>query len=210
MDVLSYGYKKPQDGDTGDVFFPAIEDNIQRVNDHTHDGVNSAFIASQSPSATINLFSPAGTGAVVDQNNPYFGESFLFSQGADQVAIGFLKIFNKFQQISISQGSVLFPYYCVNSTQSIKFQLTTKLIKRGSAISSAANINTSSLEVLLDSPSDEIRPLSLPFTDTSGKINSLAIENGDSLFFELKRITPTATEAAEDVIFKRDLIEVLI
>ena len=41
MIVLSNGYKLPETGDFGDVWFPALEDNIQRVNDHTHDGVDS-------------------------------------------------------------------------------------------------------------------------------------------------------------------------
>lgn len=41
MQVLSKGYKKPQDPDTGDIFFPALEENWQRVNDHNHNGSNS-------------------------------------------------------------------------------------------------------------------------------------------------------------------------
>lgn len=45
MITLSYGYKKPQNPDTGDIFFPALEDNWQRVNDHNHDGSNSAPLA---------------------------------------------------------------------------------------------------------------------------------------------------------------------
>lgn len=44
MITLSYGYKQPQNGDTGAVWFPALNFDIQRLNDHTHDGVNSAFI----------------------------------------------------------------------------------------------------------------------------------------------------------------------
>lgn len=210
MEILSYGYKKPVNGDTGDVFFPALEENIQKQNDHTHDGVNSAFIASQSPSAMINLYSPAARGAVTDQANPYFGRSFVFSQGAEQVAIGFLKIFNKYTKMSISQGILIIPFYCDNITQSIKFQLTTKLIKDGAAVSSSININSDSLEVLLDSPANQLRLLKIPFTSLTGKINLLAIENGDSLFFELKRVFPTAAEAADDVIIKSDFIEVLI
>ena len=39
--TLSNGYKKPETGDLGTSFFPDLEDNIQRVNDHTHNGVNS-------------------------------------------------------------------------------------------------------------------------------------------------------------------------
>ena len=42
--TLSNGYIKPEDGDTGAVWFDALEDNIQRVNDHNHDGSNSEIV----------------------------------------------------------------------------------------------------------------------------------------------------------------------
>jgi hypothetical protein len=41
---LSKGYILPQTGDKGDVFFPALEFDIQRLNDHNHNGVNSEKI----------------------------------------------------------------------------------------------------------------------------------------------------------------------
>lgn len=41
MQTLSNGYKLPQDGDLGDVWFDALEDNITRVNDHSHNGADS-------------------------------------------------------------------------------------------------------------------------------------------------------------------------
>lgn len=42
MQTLTYGYKKPGAGDGGAVFYPALEFNIQRLNDHTHNGSNSS------------------------------------------------------------------------------------------------------------------------------------------------------------------------
>lgn len=42
MITLTYGFKQPQTGDKGSVFFPALEDNIEALNDHTHNGTNSA------------------------------------------------------------------------------------------------------------------------------------------------------------------------
>lgn len=45
MQTLSYGFKKPQNDDTGDVFWPALSANWQLVNDHTHDGVNTPLVA---------------------------------------------------------------------------------------------------------------------------------------------------------------------
>lgn len=46
IEVLSYGYEKPSDPTFGDVFWPALERNIQQLNDHNHNGTNSAPIAS--------------------------------------------------------------------------------------------------------------------------------------------------------------------
>lgn len=48
MQTLSYGYQKPQTGDKGTPLFTALEQNIQRVNDHNHDGVNSPPLTAQS------------------------------------------------------------------------------------------------------------------------------------------------------------------
>lgn len=58
--TLSYGYIQPQNGDKGSIWFPALNDNIQQLNDHTHDGVTSALIAATSIAAgTVNI--PAGS-----------------------------------------------------------------------------------------------------------------------------------------------------
>jgi len=48
MLTLTYGYKKPQTGDRGVPFFTAMEDNIQRLNDHTHNGSDAALLSAQS------------------------------------------------------------------------------------------------------------------------------------------------------------------
>lgn len=48
MQTLSNGYLLPDSGDRGNVFFPALEDNIQRVNDHTHNGSNSEKLTPES------------------------------------------------------------------------------------------------------------------------------------------------------------------
>lgn len=59
MITLSYGYLKPETGDKGSAFFPALEQDIQQLNDHTHNGVNSAFIASGNVTATTQALSAA-------------------------------------------------------------------------------------------------------------------------------------------------------
>lgn len=45
MQTLSYGYKKPEPSDTGDVFYPAMAANMDTVNNHTHNGSDAAPIA---------------------------------------------------------------------------------------------------------------------------------------------------------------------
>jgi hypothetical protein len=46
MQTLTKGYKKPQNGvDAGSVWFPAMEGNIQQLNDHTHNLTDGAQLA---------------------------------------------------------------------------------------------------------------------------------------------------------------------
>ena len=60
MQTLSNGYKKPESGDRGSVFFPALEDNIQRLNDHTHNGSNSDRLGATSLIAATSTILAAG------------------------------------------------------------------------------------------------------------------------------------------------------
>ncbi len=48
MLTLTYGYKKPEDTDWGSIFWDALAYDIQRLNDHSHDGSNSASISAGS------------------------------------------------------------------------------------------------------------------------------------------------------------------
>lgn len=52
VNILSYLFKKPQTGDKGSVFWPALEEDIQKMNDHTHNGSNSSRLVGSSISAT--------------------------------------------------------------------------------------------------------------------------------------------------------------
>lgn len=68
MIILSKGYKKPETGDFGDVWFPALEDNIDLQNSHDHDGIDGEKISG------INLLSSTLTvssGSFADQGNGY-------------------------------------------------------------------------------------------------------------------------------------------
>jgi hypothetical protein len=59
MQTLAYGYKLPEDGDKGSVFWDALEDDITQLNDHTHNGSNSALLTSTSVTATTQSISSA-------------------------------------------------------------------------------------------------------------------------------------------------------
>lgn len=63
MQTLSYGYKKPQTGDKGTPLFQALEQNIQRVNDHNHDGQNSPPLTAQSIQGIQDTISAANWAA---------------------------------------------------------------------------------------------------------------------------------------------------
>lgn len=67
MIVLSNGYKLPEIGDFGDVWFPALEDNIQRVNDHTHDGNDSAKLPGTSIEAIVQTVNAGDFSASGDE-----------------------------------------------------------------------------------------------------------------------------------------------
>lgn len=55
MQTLSYGYKLPENADHGSVFFPAAAFDIQRLNDHTHNGTNSALLTAAASSAASQV-----------------------------------------------------------------------------------------------------------------------------------------------------------
>lgn len=69
MIVLSNGYKLPETGDFGDVWFPSLEDNITRVNSHNHDGTNSEKLTSANISA---VYQTELSASFIDQGGGVF------------------------------------------------------------------------------------------------------------------------------------------
>lgn len=65
MLTLSKGFKKPQDGDKGSVFWDALEDDIQQLNDHTHNGANSSKLETSAVTAKIQEIT-ASWGSISD------------------------------------------------------------------------------------------------------------------------------------------------
>lgn len=55
--TLSNNFVKPATGDRGSVWFVALEGNIQKLNDHTHDGSNSERLTSKSVTKVTDTIS---------------------------------------------------------------------------------------------------------------------------------------------------------
>lgn len=80
MTTLSMGYLKPANGDTGDVFFPAMATNIQQLNDHTHDGVTSKLLSSLSQSIVSGSWAAAPIGGGVYRQTITVPAGYSFDQ----------------------------------------------------------------------------------------------------------------------------------
>lgn len=116
MQTLFYGYKKPEDGDRGSVFWDALSENVQKTNDHTHNGSNSAKIAAYNTERTqvtvsTGSFSVQGDGwyrSLVTITNWVYhtaGIKFLMSGGdfANQ------QFFPKYERVSASSFYLYMP-----------------------------------------------------------------------------------------------------
>ena len=108
--TLSYGYVKPQAGDRGTTaFFTPMEQNIQRLNDHTHDGTNSAPLPAQSISGVSQAIS-AGSWVTYGGPTGFFRQQITVPAGFDfdKVQISFrttggMYVFPDVEKISATQ-----------------------------------------------------------------------------------------------------------
>lgn len=60
MLTLSYGFKKPENGDLSEVWFQELANNVQLLNDHTHNGVNSSKISATGVNALTQTLPNTG------------------------------------------------------------------------------------------------------------------------------------------------------
>jgi len=119
MDTLSYGFKKPQDGDRGDTLYTALEDNVQLTNDHTHNGVNSPKVSIASLSKFQQAISNAGWvahGQATYRQLVTMGNGLLF----DSSTITFrddsgLAMFLDYERVA----TTTFYVYCNDNTKNI-------------------------------------------------------------------------------------------
>ena len=98
MLTLSYGYKKPQSNDKGPVVFPALEDNIDQLNSHNHNGTNSAPLA---PSAILAVSQTILAANWVLVANGLYKQTVTASAGID--------LDNTQIQFRLSDDSIFYP-----------------------------------------------------------------------------------------------------
>lgn len=73
--TLTFGLVRPDTGDKGNVWFPALEDNITQLDAHTHDGVTSPQIPSSSIQPTVVNVDTTGWSAT---GNGFFTKNVTF------------------------------------------------------------------------------------------------------------------------------------
>lgn len=94
MLTLIYGLKLPETADKGSTFFPALEDNINQLDAHDHDGIDSALIPSSSLTLTtqsilaanwVSLGEPGNYRQVVTMPAPlaYDGKGIFFKNSSN-------------------------------------------------------------------------------------------------------------------------------
>ena len=69
MQTLTYGLKVPETGDRGSVWFPALEDNFERLDAHNHDGSDSPKLTAAA--TTVVTQSVASGSWVATTNGTY-------------------------------------------------------------------------------------------------------------------------------------------
>lgn len=77
--TLSKGYKKPETGDRGSVWFSNLEDNIDLVNSHEHDGTDGEKVKSKNITATTSSIASGSWGA--DSGGSTYSATVTFPTG---------------------------------------------------------------------------------------------------------------------------------
>lgn len=124
--TLSYGYKKPTTGDKGSTWFQDLEADIQQLNDHDHDGVDSAPISSINITSTQQALSAASWVSVsggtfrqlvtIPGGKTYDNSFILFRNTADksQMFLGVEKASNTTYYVYINDNTIDVTAYYVS------------------------------------------------------------------------------------------------
>lgn len=81
MRTLTYGLKVPETDDTGTEVFPALEENLEQLDEHAHDGVDSPVL--EAPSVSI----PSGSWGS-DLGGGQYRQSVALPAGYDFDTVG--------------------------------------------------------------------------------------------------------------------------
>jgi len=76
--TLTFGLKRPADGDTGDSLFTDLEDNINQLDAHNHDGVTSAKLTASSVTAVTQA---VASGSWVATSNGNYSQTVTLPAG---------------------------------------------------------------------------------------------------------------------------------
>jgi hypothetical protein len=89
VQTLTYGFKLPSTGDSGDALWTALEDNITRVDGHSHNGTDSPSLTAQSVVASTATITNVGW--VASGATGHYRQSVTLPAGFDfdTVQIGF-------------------------------------------------------------------------------------------------------------------------
>lgn len=106
MQTLTYGLKRPQNGDVGGTVFPAMQDNITQLDAHSHDGVTSPKLtAASSTAVTASVLSAAWVATSDGNYRQAVTLPAALSYDTTQIAMKVLnnQVFAKIEKISASQ-----------------------------------------------------------------------------------------------------------
>jgi hypothetical protein len=122
-----------------------------------------------------------------------------FEQGKSQAVVAFIHVPNSYTvgtQIKLRLG-----HYTPGVANNFKFNTVTTLIRKGTdAINSSTNQYTSTnTDQAISATANQYLEITYDLTNTSGLINSVAVNAGDIIKVALSRVTTTGTEDTNDV-----------
>ncbi len=110
MLTLTYGYKKPETNDRGNIFFVPLAADIQQLNDHFHNGVDSALIPGSSiikPTTSILAVGWSATSGGRYRQEITLPTGFLFASAI----IRFITAAGNVAELTTELGSAANKYY---------------------------------------------------------------------------------------------------
>ena len=151
------------------------------------------------PAAIGNIPSWRGvTGLNPIESFEYDESVHLFESGALQALTMWVKVpswYKAGKQILMKAS-----HYSPGSTNNFKFQSTAYLVRKNTdAITSTTNLRTSTNGDVLNTLANQLREVTYDLTDTTGRINAVAVSPGDLIKVIIQRIAPSGTADTSDV-----------